>query len=162
MDYFISIDDFFDVEQYDVFFDRMLLAKSSLDCLNACTNSGILAAALQFGFISIANIAEVFVGQYNGAGRKDKLGEPVWQMIWLSVFTSLVFIPVGAFAGPWIFRDTAYSSLEIEYFRWVMYYSPCFCLASALTTFYIGRERCGSSPLLLCWPILLMFYWTCF
>lgn len=124
-----------------LFVDRMLLARSSLDCLNACTNSGIIASMLQFIFISTVTIAEVFVGQYNGAGRKEKLGEPVWQMIWLSLFTTIIYLPIGAFAAPYIFQQTPYTDLEIQYFKWIMYFSPVFCLSAALTTFYIGRAR---------------------
>lgn len=122
-----------------LFLDRLLLAQNSLDCLNACTNAGILAQALQFPFISIASIAEVFVGQYNGAGQQKRLGEPVWQMIWLSIMTSFFFIPVGLFGGAYIFSDPTYAHLENDFFLWIMLFGPFFCLSAALSTFFIGQ-----------------------
>ena len=122
-----------------LFFDRLLLSKSSLDCLNACTNAGVIAASFQFLFISTTSIAEVFVGQYNGAGLKNKIGEPVWQMIWLSLLTAFISLPIGFLAAPLIFVDSDYSQLELQYFQWIMYFTPFFCLSTALSTFYIGR-----------------------
>lgn len=122
-----------------LFLDRMLLAQASIHYLNACTNAGILAAAIQFPFISTTGIAEVFVGQYNGAGKKEMLGEPVWQMIWLSILTTFLFIPMGLFAGPYIFTDPIYGHLEGQYFKWILLSGPFFCLATSLTTFYIGQ-----------------------
>lgn len=122
-----------------LFLDRMLLAQASIDFLNACTNAGILAQAIQFPFISTTSIAEVFVGQYNGAGKTEKIGEPVWQMIWLSILTTFVFVPLGLFAGAHIFTDPTYGALENDYFRWILLFGPFFCLATALSTFFIGQ-----------------------
>ena len=122
-----------------LFLDRLLLAQNSLDCLNACTSAGILAQALQFPFISTASIAEVFVGQYNGAGQRGRLGEPVWQMIWLSVFTALFFTPIAFFGGAYIFHDPTYAQLENDFFFWIILFGPFFCLSAALSTFFIGQ-----------------------
>ena len=122
-----------------LFFDRLLLAHFSVDALNASTNASIVAAAIQFGFISTACIAEVFVGRYNGAGRYHKLGTPVWQMIWFSLATTLLFLPVALLLGPALFSDTPYAALEEQYFLWIMVFGPVFCLVAALSSFYIGR-----------------------
>lgn len=122
-----------------LFFDRLLLAHFSIDALNASTNASIIAAAIQFGFISTACIAEVFVGRYNGAGRHHKLGIPVWQMIWFSLATTVLFLPVAFLLGPFLFQDTPYAVLEEQYFLWIMAFGPVFCLVAALSSFYIGQ-----------------------
>lgn len=122
-----------------LFLDRMLLAQFSIDALNACVNASVIAAAIQFAFLTTSAIAEVFVGQYNGAGQYQKIAVPVWQMIWFSVMSSLLFLPVGIFAGPLFFFETPYASLEIEYFKWIMLFGPVFCMSGALSAFYIGR-----------------------
>lgn len=122
-----------------LFLDRLLLARFSVDALNACVNASVIAAALQFAFLTTSAISEVFVGQYNGAGQYKKIGEPVWQMIWFSILSSLIFIPLGFLSGPLFFTDPAYADLEIEYFKWIMYFGPVFCLSAALSAFYIGR-----------------------
>ena len=87
-----------------IFLDRLLLARFSIDALNACVNATVIAAAWQFAFLTTAAIAEVFVGQYNGAGQHQKIGEPVWQMIWFSLLTGLLFIPLGLFSGPFFLQ----------------------------------------------------------
>lgn len=122
-----------------IFVDRLLLARFSINALNACVNATVIAAALQFACLTTAAIAEVFVGQYNGAGQYKKIGEPVWQMVWFSLLTGLLFLPLGFFAGPFFFCDPNYAPLENVYFKWLMYFGPIFCLSAALSSFYIGR-----------------------
>lgn len=122
-----------------LFLDRLLLARFSIDALNACVNASVIAAALQFAFLTTAAIAEVFVGQYNGAAQYKKIAEPVWQMIWFSLSSAVVFLPLGLFAAPLFFFDPTYAHLETEYFKWLMFFGPVFCLSAALSAFYIGR-----------------------
>lgn len=121
------------------FWDRLLLAKFSIEAHNAAASAGTLVTFLQFAFLCTTCIAEVFVGQYNGSNQKDQIGKPVWQMIWLSIFSTALFIPLGFFAGSFFFAESPYQDLEIEYFQYMMIFGPIFCLSSALSTFYIGR-----------------------
>lgn len=122
-----------------LFLDRIFLARFSIDALNACVNATVIAAVLQFAFLTTSAIAEVFVGQYNGAGYYKKIAEPVWQMIWFSLLSTLFFLPIGLFAGPLFFFDPNFAHLEIQYFKWLMYFAPIFCMSAALSAFYIGR-----------------------
>lgn len=121
------------------FWDRLLLARFSIDAHNAATSAGTWVTFLQFAFLCTTCIAEVFVGRYNGAGEERKIGKPVWQMIWLSLATTFLFLPLGFLAGNFLFASSPYRILEAEYFRYMMYFGPIFCLSSALSTFYIGR-----------------------
>jgi MATE family multidrug resistance protein len=126
-----------------LFLDRLLLAHYSIDALNAAAGSSAVAQALQFWCMSMVCIAEVYVGRYNGAGRKDRVGKPVWQMIWLGIATLLFFLPLGIFAGPYIFSAHSYKDLEIQYFRWLMIFAPVAVISAALSSFYIGRGKVG-------------------
>lgn len=121
------------------FADRLFLAQYSIEAHNAATSAGNMVAFLQFIFICTTCIAEVFVGQYNGAGEKSKIGSPVWQMIWLSLFSSLIFFPIGIYGGSFLFSASRYEVMEIEYFRYLMLCGPIFCLSGAISAFYIGR-----------------------
>src|SRR5271154_819728 len=67
-----------------IFTDRIFLARYSLSDLNASVTAGTLAWAIISGLGMITAMSEVFVAQYNGAKRYDKLGAPVWQMIWFA------------------------------------------------------------------------------
>jgi MATE family multidrug resistance protein len=124
-----------------LFLDRLFLAHYSLDAMNASVNAAMLSQLLQFWCLSTVSIAEVFVGQYNGSGQKAKLGEPIWQMVWLSIGTTFLFIPIGLFAGPYLFHRHQHVDLEVQYFKWLMYFAPISSLAGALAAFYIGRGK---------------------
>lgn len=124
-----------------LFLDRLFLAHYSLDALNAAAHAGASVQFLQFWSIATACIAEVFVGRYNGAGKMEKLGQPVWQMIWLSLGTTLVYLPIGLFAGPFIFHSEIYKNLEIAFFNPLTCFIPFSALSAALSAFYIGRGK---------------------
>ena len=81
-----------------IFTDRLFLARYSLDALNAVANAGTLAWALMGGVGMITAMSEVFVAQLNGAKLYGRIGVPVWQMIWLSLMSYVIFAPLAFFA----------------------------------------------------------------
>lgn len=124
-----------------IFVDRIFLAKYSPAAMCAATNASTLGWSMIFGFQILTSIAEVFVAQFNGAGKTDRLGEPVWQMIWVSVATSLFFIPVGLWGGSYFFRGSPFCQMEAEYFQAFVLpgsFHACYC---ALASFWIGRGK---------------------
>lgn len=124
-----------------LFLDRLFLAHYSLESLNAAAHAGAAVQFLQFWTIATVSIAEVFVGRFNGAGKMEKLGQPVWQMIWLALGTFLFYVPIGFLLGPYIFYSDSDIQLEIEYFRILMCFIPFSGLSAALSAFYIGRGK---------------------
>jgi MATE family multidrug resistance protein len=124
-----------------LFLDRFFLAHYSLTALNAAAHAGASVQFLQFWSIATVSIAEVFVGRYNGAGKVEKLGRPVWQMIWLALGTFIIYVPIGLFAGPYLFFSETYKQLEIEYFSLLTCFIPIAALSAALSAFYIGRGK---------------------
>lgn len=124
-----------------LFVDRILLARYSTAAFNASVNASTVGWAFVFSWMVLTGIAEVFVAQYNGANQKDKLGEPVWQMIWLSLLSSLFFIPLALWGGPFFFQLSPYVVLESEYFKWMMLFGPSFTLYTALSSFFVGRGK---------------------
>jgi len=86
----------------------------------------------------MAGMIEVFVAQFNGSGHWRFIGGAVWQMIWFSLFTGLIFIPVGLFLNTMFYLP---HSLEAEYFKWIMCFGALQPFSCALTTFFVGRGR---------------------
>ena len=121
-----------------VFVDRLLLAHYSLEALNATVNASTLGWAFIFAGIVMTSIDEVFVAQYNGAGLYEKIGSPVWQMIWLSIGSFFFFIPLSLYGTDWIYHP---SSMENIYFRWMLMFAPSFALYGALCGFFVGRGK---------------------
>ncbi len=120
-----------------MFADRIFLSYYSADALSAATSAGNLFWAGNFTWITLAAMAEVFVAQYNGSKQYGKLGEPVWQMIWLAGISFIFFFAMGNFGSDLFFKKT----LEIEYFRWSNYFAPCWTLLAALSAFYVGQGK---------------------
>ncbi|MGE5196244.1 MAG: MATE family efflux transporter [Anaerolineae bacterium] len=121
-----------------MFIERCFITYYSLDALNAIVNASTFCWGLLGGTAAMAGMTEIFVAQFNGAGHKKYIGESVWQMIWFSLLTSLVFIPLGLF-GPDLFYQK--NSMEASYFRWVMCFGAFQPLSYALTTFFVGRKQ---------------------
>jgi len=122
------------------FCDRIILARYSIDAMNACVTAWMASAVPSFAVFGIAAISEVFVGQYNGAKRYGELAAPVWQMIYFSLMMGVLFVPMGLFAGPWVIPD-AYEAWGVPYFVWVMSFSWLFALIGALSGFFIGQGK---------------------
>lgn len=124
-----------------LFVDRLLLAHYSTDALNASVNASTLGWALLMGWVVLANITEVFVAQYNGSKQLERMGEPVWQMLWLALASSLFFLPMALWGGVWVYGPSPESEMERTYIRWMMLFGPTFAAYGALTGFFIGQGK---------------------
>lgn len=124
-----------------IFVDRLFLARYSLDALNASVNAGTWAWAYLGGVGMLTAMSEIFVSQFNGAKMHSRIGVPVWQMIWVAVFSSLFFIPMAIWMGPLLYSGTPYEAIQVDYFRILMLFGPCYALMTALSGFFIGRGR---------------------
>lgn len=122
------------------FVDRLILANYSELAMNAATNAGMFAALFNYGGVAIAGMAEVFVGQFNGAKQIRKTPVAVWQMIYFSLALSLIFVPMGLFSGE-LFVAKPLEAEGVPYFRWVMGFGFLYPLTAALSAFFIGLGR---------------------
>lgn len=124
-----------------LFIDRLLLAHYSLPALNAAVNATTFGWSFVFGWMVLTSISEVFVAQYNGAGHQERLGEPVWQMIWLSLFSGLFFYYMANWGMALYYDNPASHQMEQEYFYWMMIFGPSFPLYSSLCGFFVGQGK---------------------
>lgn len=124
-----------------LFVDRLLLAHYSTAAMNAAANATTLGWAFLVGWMMLASIAEVFVAQYNGAGRKEKLGEPVWQMIWLSLISFLFFVPLSIYGAEIFYGSAPEMEMARNYFTWMMAFGPSAPIYGALCSFFVGQGK---------------------
>ncbi|ARN84395.1 MATE family efflux transporter [Candidatus Nucleicultrix amoebiphila] len=122
------------------FLDRLLLARYSTEAMNTMATTWMACAIFQYGSSGVASIAEVFVGQHNGAKQYDRVAEPVWQMIWFALSLSIVFIPMAIYGNTW-FIPEEYESMGAPYFTFLMFFSSLVPLMVAVASFFIGTGR---------------------
>lgn len=124
-----------------IFVDRIFLAEYSLESLNAAAHAGTWAWAFIGGLGVLTGMSEIFVSQYNGAGMRSKIGVPVWQMIWASLVSLVVFIVLAVWGAPILYANSPYQALETEYFSILMFFGPAYAWMTALSGFFIGRGK---------------------
>lgn len=122
------------------FVDRVILSMVSPAAMNAAVLAGNYCLTFWLTLVGLASITEVFVGQHNGAGHYDKIGQTLWQMIWVCIASTPLFLVVGWFGAP-IFLSGDNLALGIDYFQIMMFSGPLFGLVAAMSGFYFGRKR---------------------
>lgn len=123
-----------------LFIDRVLLAQYSLDVMNAVAIAIITLSIFSFGLIALTGITKVFVAQYHGAGRMAQLGGPVWQMIWFSLATSILFIPMSMTTAHWVLPPMYYHQ-GAAFYRLLCCCMPLVGCISALEEYFIGQGQ---------------------
>ncbi len=121
--------------------DRLFLSRYSLNALNAAATAGTLAWAFQGAVGMVAGMSEVFVAQYNGAGEKHRVGGPVWQMLWFSLSSLVLFVPLAIWGGDLFFAGDPNRELETQYFRYLMLFGPGYAMMYSFAGYFVGQGR---------------------
>ena len=127
--------------------DRMVLAHYSVDSMNAAALAGNFVAMLSYIAISIAQIATVFVSQYNGLGENKKTGWAPWQMTYLGLFSFLVFVPLSFICSYFSVFPEHYRIEGTQYLQLILAFAGLHAISAALSSFFIGR---GKSLVVIC------------
>ena len=145
--------------------DRFVLLRYSEDAMNSAALGGNLAAIYTMIIICITGTSEVFVGQFNGAGKRKSTPIPVWQMIYFSLISLVILFPLGFFAEHINLIPEYYAKDGVAYQKILTYCAWLPGLSAALTGFFVGRGKtkivtiaviCGSLANLVL-DILLVF-----
>ena len=120
-----------------IFIDRLFLAAYDLSAMTAAVNASIVGVSCLAGLCLIGSIAEVFVGRSYGAKEYGAIGAPVWQMLWMALFSALFFIPFSIFGVETIFGVGR--EQEACYLRWMLLTGPISFAYQPLAAFFIGR-----------------------
>ena len=121
--------------------DRTILGLYSLDSMNATSLGGNFVATVSFVFICVAEIATVFVGQYNGIKEYDKTARAPWQMVYLGFASFLFFIPLAVFCDCFNLFPKYLEEEGLIYTRILLAFGGFQIISIALSTFFIGRKQ---------------------
>lgn len=123
------------------FCDRLFLAHYSLEALEGSVYAGYLCLLFQQPIIRLTSMSQIFVGLYRGKGNDHLIGNSLWQMIWLSLFSMLITLPMSHILTPHFFRGTSVYEPATTYFITVMSLNFLYPLGATLSSFFIGQGR---------------------
>ena len=121
-----------------MFADRIFLANYSTAAMNAAAAAGMVVVIFQYGSAIVTSIAEVFVGQLNGAKDYKNVGTPTIQMLWVCFVLFFLFILFGNTLGPYLLSDYHYADHGLPYFQWLFYFGACTPAIAAISSFFVG------------------------
>ncbi|GAU07900.1 MATE family efflux transporter [Desulfoplanes formicivorans] len=126
------------------FTDRVFLGRYSLDALAAAVPSGLMALLVMSVFIGTGGYVSVFVAQYTGAGRLDKVGRVLWQGVYFALAATVVFVACS-FVGDHVFDLMNHSpevkKLEVVYFSILCLFAGFQVLGAVFSGFFMGLGR---------------------
>ncbi len=125
------------------FTDRVFLSNYSIEAISAAVPAGITSFLFIAFFGGIGGYAGVFIAQYYGSGARDRIGRVLWQGIYFTLFSGLLFWllalfatkPIFAFAG----HEVAVRELEEIYFSILCKGAIFHVAGNTLATFFTGR-----------------------
>ncbi|MBC16831.1 MAG: MATE family efflux transporter [Desulfovibrio sp.] len=124
------------------FTDRIFLGNYSLEALGASLPASIAAFLFLSFFFGVAEYTGVFVSQYTGACRHERVGAALWQGIWFCVPAGLILASLWFIAEPLFVlggHPPEVRELEVVYFRILTLGGGPFLLGITLSCFYSGR-----------------------
>lgn len=124
-----------------VFIERIFLSHLGAESLSSSLNGTYLASIFQGSCMAIASMGLVFVGLYQGEDQLERIGPCVWQLIWFSLLSMAVTLPLGLWSSSLYFEGTPLEKLGGEYFKILAWGNFLLPLNTALTSFYIGRGK---------------------
>ena len=122
------------------FCDRLLLARFSIEGLEAGMTALWLTQLFQMPIIRVVSIVQAFVAQYKGSEKLALIGPCVWQAIWLSLITIVVTLPLAGPVGTFFFENTTLQEGK-TCFNYLITFNFLFPLGAALSTFYLGQGQ---------------------
>lgn len=126
------------------FTDRMFLAGYSVDAIAAAMPAGMAVFLAIAFFMGTGGYANVFVAQYVGAGRPQRVGAALWQGIWFSLLAA-VLLALLALPAEFLFslagHPEAVRKLEVTYFQILALGAGFSVLGSVMSCFYTGRGQ---------------------
>ncbi|MDW3096104.1 MAG: MATE family efflux transporter [Gammaproteobacteria bacterium] len=127
-----------------LFVDRMFLSWYSSDAIAAAMPAGMASFAMMCLFIGTAAYVNTFVAQYFGAKEEENIGAVMWQGIYLSGMSILIVIPAYLLAEDFfalIGHSISLQSLEVDYFKLLMYSAVFVVLNNTLSSFFSGLGK---------------------
>lgn len=120
--------------------EKVLLATLSKEDMEASLSAYYAVQIFQLSFVSLAMMAQVFVGNWYGEKKLSRIGPAIWQFIWFSIISLAITLPFGYLYGKFYFKGTVIEAIVLPYYYSLLAMSFLFPLGGALTCFFF-RSR---------------------
>ncbi len=117
--------------------DRLILSHYSVEAMNASSIAINIFMVIQYFITSLISVSQATMSLHLGKNEFNKIGMVTWQMIWISLATSLIFlscIPIAAF----VIKNTPYSDLIKDYLYIILVFGFLFPLNLSLSSFFLS------------------------
>lgn len=121
--------------------EKILLASLSKEDMEASLSAFYAVQIFQLAWVSLAMMAQVFVGSWYGEKKWSRIGPGIWQFIWFSILSLTITLPFGYLYGKFYFRGTVIEEIVLPYYYFLLAMSFLFPLGGALTCFFLGRGK---------------------
>lgn len=127
------------------FTDRIFLSHYSVDAISAVVPAGVIAFLLLCFLGGVSGYVSVFIAQYYGSGRPEKIGSALWQGLFFTFLSGLFLFFFAFFATTPLFTLVGHSpSVHLQeelYFRILCYGGVIHVAIQALSGFFTGRGQ---------------------
>ena len=125
------------------FTDRVFLANYSINAISAALPAGISSYLFMAFFGGVGGYAGVFIAQYSGRGNHKRIGTVLWQGIYFTLASGLIFWLLAIFTTEPLFGLVGHSfevqRLEKIYFSILCKGAVLHVAMATLATFFTGR-----------------------
>ncbi len=125
------------------FTDRVFLANYSIDAISAALPAGISSYLFMAFFGGVGGYAGIFIAQYSGKGKHKQIGVVLWQGIYFTLASGIIFWLLAIFATTPLFilvgHELKVQQLEEIYFSILCKGAILHVAMATLATFFTGR-----------------------
>lgn len=125
------------------FTDRVFLSNYSLAAISAASPAGGAAFVFLILFGGVGSYCGVFIAQYAGAGRLNRIGAMLWQGLYITLLAGVILLFIALFLSRPIFTMAGHAPeiklLEIRYFAILCGGGIFYVAAQTLSSFFSGR-----------------------
>ena len=127
------------------FTDRVFLSHYSVDAISAVVPAGVTAFLLLCFLGGVSGYVSVFIAQYHGSGRPERVGVVLWQGLFFTILSGIFLLLFALTATAPLFSLVGHSPsiriLEERYFQILCLGGVLFVAAQTLSGFFTGRGQ---------------------
>ena len=125
------------------FTDRVFLSNYSLEAISAASPASGAAFVFLVLFGGVGSYCGVFIAQYVGAGRNNRVGAMLWQGVYFTLLSGVILVLIAIFVSEPLFALADHGAeiqrLETLYFRILCSGGIFYVADQTLSSFFSGR-----------------------